>query len=507
MSNYEAGITRPKIIGELNKSVHGKLEEYVPVITEACQYDPEFVARLIAWDFTNGQIKDSKVALPVISLGYPGFHAELLDNSLAHLAMQPPRELLKALQFSIKNRTKASKQKALESMIHRYLAAKESIPAKWHRLAARHRRSLKTLYALTHYKAPEWVGDILFKGKYAPGSIFHDIKNLHRLPEAQAAAVIEKWHLSPLVVSGAMAGSLAKQDSSAITNAVMNQMSDTEVVTKAKSLERRGVAKDQALKETFRKKVAKATKSGKATLKTGVAADEVEDESMKTMLKELQERQIQSQKDAGRGIDGNWLVISDRSASQEVSIELGVHIAAIIAKFVTGRVWLVFCNTEAIPYEVTGMSLEDIKGKTKFIIANGGTSYGVGLEWALSKGLDLDGVAIVGDGAENSVPIFANSLGNYKAKFGKQLPTYIYKTAQSGKYLNDSPLQFSRHMASIPYTEHDLTHGNVDYYSLPNLVQSMNANSFGVVEKVMACPLLQLDTVLPKLQKGVKVHA
>ena len=34
-----------------------------------------------------------------------------------------------------------------------------------------------------------------------------------------------------------------------------------------------------------------------------------------------------------------------------------------------------------------------------------------------------------------------------------------------------------------------------DYFSLPNLVQTMNANRFGVVDKIMAAPLVTLDQV------------
>jgi hypothetical protein len=50
-------------------------------------------------------------------------------------------------------------------------------------------------------------------------------------------------------------------------------------------------------------------------------------------------------------------------------------------------------------------------------------------------------------------------------------------------------------MAGIPYTEHDFSHGQVDYYSVPNLVSTLNANTFGVVDKIMATKLLTLDEV------------
>ncbi len=513
----ELGVTRAQILNRLNLSLHGKLAEYLPIIGEACKQDPEFLAHLIAWDFTNGQIKDTKLALPVITAAAREFPEELLENSLAHLAMGAPRDLLKALRFSIDLGTVARRQRQIEKTIRRYLTAKLAEPGKWNRLAARHRRSLKELHALTHCNLPDWARAILFgavrhqegdqrvseKASYIPGSIFADIANLAKMEPRQAAAAIAKWHLSPLVVSGAMAGGKAKQTDSAVVQATMEQMSDTELITRAGSLEKKGLSRDKVLKESFRQKVSKATKSKKATLKTSLAADEVEDEGLKTMLRELQERQIQAQKDAGRGIEGNWLVIADRSQSQDIAIELGVHIAAAIAKFVTGKVWLAFCNTEVIPYDATGMSLEAIREKCKFMIAAGSTSYGVGLDWAMSKGLALDGVVIVGDGGENTPPVYAHAHQVYAHRNDKSLPTYLYRTFCPPQYAQSeggNPRNFDRLMkqSSLTFTEFDLTSGKVDYYSIPNLVQTMNVNRFGVVEKIMACPLVTLDQVLPQ---------
>lgn len=498
--SLEQGVTRDQVVNELSRSAHGKLAEYSPIIRQACKMDPEFVAHLIAFDFTNGQIKDSKIALPILTLGEREFPDELVENSLAHLALQPPRELLKALRFSIQSSVFARRQHRFEGVIRAYLAHKEAEPGKWNRLAIRHRRSLKSLYSLTRCPMPTWASEILFKNKYLPGSIFSDVANLSSFEPSLVAATIKKWHLSPLIVSGALTGAKAKQSASAVVQAGMDQMSDTEVVTRAASLERRGMAKDAALKETFRKKVSKATKSQKATLKTGIAAEEVEDESMKTMLKELQERQIEAQKAAGRGVDGNWLVIADRSQSQEASIEIGRRIAAAIAKFVTGRVWLVFCNDSPSPAEVTGLSLEKIQNGSRFVRADGSTSYGVALAWALSQNLDLNGVAIIGDGGENSLPLFTMAHQEWKRRKGEDLPVYFYQTYCDPRFAFTSggnPKNFHNLMAEvgIPVKTFDLTHGNVDYYSLPNLVQTMNVSRFGVTDKIMACPLLTLEQI------------
>ena len=510
----ELGVLRSEIVNKLNLSLHGDLAAYRSVIGEACKSDPEFLAHLIAFDFTNGQIKDTKVALPVITLASKDFPDELVENSLAHLAMQPPRELLKALKFSIDSNAPARRQKAFDRMVRTYLAGKEAVPAKWNHVAVRHRRALKGLYALTHARMPEWASAVLFGFKkdengnkvslsIPPGSIFADIANLSRMAPAQAAATIQKWHLSPLIVSGAMTGAKAAQQDSAVVQAGIEQMSDTELITRAASLEKKGLSRNSALKDTFRKKVGKATASKKATLKTSVAADEVEDEGLKTLLREVQERQIQAQKDSGRGIDGNWLVICDRSQSQDIAIELGAHVAGAIAKFVTGKVYLVFCNSDATPIEVTGKSLDEIKTAVRYVSAHGPTSYGVGLAWALDKKLDLDGIAIVGDGGENTAPLFVNAYQVYKRKIDKTPPVYLYQTYCSPQYAlspGGNPRNFARLMedSGETFTQYDFTSGKIDYYSIPNIAQSMNASRFGVVEKVMACPLVTLDQVFGK---------
>ena len=509
----ETGVTRTEIVNKLNLSLHGDLTAYNAVVGQACKQDPEFLAHLIAFDYVNGQIKDTKVALPVITLASKDFPDELVENSLAHLALQDPRSLLRALRFSIASNAPARRQKVLDRTVRAYLANREAIPGKWNHTAARHRRSLMGLYTLSHAPMPEWASAALFgfvkrNGEKVPvsappGSIFSDIANLSRMAPAQVAATIQKWHLSPLIVSGAMAGAKSAQQDSAVVQAGMDQMSDTEIVTRAKSLEKKGLSRDAALKDTFRKKIAKATSSKKATLKTSVAAEEVEDEGLKTMLRELQERQIQAQKDAGRGIDGNWLVIVDRSGSQEQALELGAHVGAAIAKFVSGKVWLVFCNNDVTPVEVTGKGLDEIKRATRFIVAHGPTSYGIGLAWAIEKKLDLDGVVVIGDGGENTAPLFVNAHREWKKRFDKDLPVYLYQTycaPQHAMSMGGSPRNFAMLMgnAGQPFTTYDFTSGQIDYYSLPNTVQLMNASRFGVVEKIMACPLVTLDMVFGK---------
>ncbi len=189
------------------------------------------------------------------------------------------------------------------------------------------------------------------------------------------------------------------------------------------------------------------------------------------------------------------------------------YVAAALTKFVTGRVWLVFCDSSCTGFEVTGMKLEDIQAKTKYVRASGATSYGVGLAWAFANDYELDGVAIIGDGGENTTPLFRQAWDTYKSRKNVDLPVFFYQTYVDARWTRDpggNPQNFERGMglgsSPVPVTKFDLTHGNVDYYSVANLAQTMNINSFSLVDRIMACPLVKLEQVLPRvIEAGVRV--
>ena len=79
----ESGLTKQQIISVLAKSTHKNLTEYVPIGTQSASREAEFFGHLIAWNQRNGQIRDSKIALPVLA-----YKAKpdpiLVDNALAH---------------------------------------------------------------------------------------------------------------------------------------------------------------------------------------------------------------------------------------------------------------------------------------------------------------------------------------------------------------------------------------------------------------------------------------
>ena len=62
---------RQAVINELLQSRHGDLPAYVPSTDKAAQ-DPEFLSKLMVWNLAKGEIRDTKIALPVIALHHFG---------------------------------------------------------------------------------------------------------------------------------------------------------------------------------------------------------------------------------------------------------------------------------------------------------------------------------------------------------------------------------------------------------------------------------------------------
>lgn len=480
-------LTRQRILSELSKSPHGKLSEYVEIGKQAIKQEPEFSAHLLAWDRTHGQIRDSKVALPVVALAFEK-EPEFIDNAFAHLAMLGPRELLRAYTFAREIRP-AGQMLAFRRLIGNYLAEKEADRG-WDHLAIQHRKTLKELYALSHARPEKDRTRAVLFGKdekknplpLPKGSVFEAVANLKDLSPTEAAGAIMKYRIPFLIAMGAL-GAKAKEPD--LVLALIDRMSSTELVTNTKMLEKLGVKTNPALRGAFDQALAKAATSKKNTLKTTAAIDAIEDEGLKDKMRAVQDKQIA----AAGGPEGNWLVLADKSGSMSHAIELARHVSATLAKFVKGKVYLVFFDISPITVDVTGLSLDQIQKATQHIRADGGTSIGVGLNRMLESKIELDGIAIVSDGGENTAPIFADVYKRYSQFVGKEVPVYFYDVhGRSG-------WEQAQSRAGIEVQTFKVA-GNTDYYSIVNTVQTLRSNRYSLIDEIMATPLLSLGTVL-----------
>jgi hypothetical protein len=493
----EQGLTQRQIIAELTtRSTHGDLGSYVPVGHKAATSDPDFYAHLTAWNAMKGEVRDAKVALPVIGLAAAMSpvtggvrYGQYAENALAHLATLDPRSLVTALAFT---RTVGTPRRMFDRLIERYLRELETNRGKWERRALQHRAALHTLYARARVKPSPYAKAILFERLYLPGSAFEAVAQLKDMGTNEAASAIQKFQIPFLVADGALGKRNRDPD---LVLALIRQMSPAELVTNTKSLEQRGIRSVPALRAAYEEALAKAGESKRATstLKTARAAEVLAEESpvLAAKLQGLQERQL------GAGsIEGDWLVLGDRSGSMSASIQVAMEVAAALARAVKGLVHLVFFNAAPTYFDVTGKSLDEIRHICRGVAATGGTSIGVGLNYVLDRKLAVNGIAIVSDAYENTPPTFVDRYRAYVARHTDEPPVYLYRLAGSHGY-GDTDLAKSMAAAGLELVEFDLR-GQVDYYALPNIVQTMRASRYTLLDEIASVPLLTLNEVLPR---------
>lgn len=557
MKNEQA-LDKKTIIAELTKSAHGDLSTYLATGLRAAKEDPDFFGHLIAWNHLHGSVKDSQIALPIIALAALRAEGELSGpgvvceehiyaaNALAHLADLPPQMLKRVFLETTRKekpaagtsvsalkrgkklpeaksvpvppfmKTAGAPTRLLRRFVTRYLRDLETVPGRFEYVAVQHRYVLHELYAKFRVPCPEWVSRVLYDGvKGQPKApvehgVFGAIRRLHQMPIEEAAGTIVKYKIPFLVARGALGKKASEPDT---VLALIKAMSPAELVTNMGWLEELGVKTNPALREALEQALGRAgdsKKSAKAVLKTSKAAEAVAgDTVLASKLHALQEKQL----DKLGGIEGDWLVLGDRSGSMKASIEVAKEVAATLARQVKGHVYLVFFDTAPNFYDVTGKTLDEIKKLTRGITDGGGTSFRCGMQDVIDRKLHIDGIALISDGGENQpAGGFAYAYKQYAKLFDHEPTVFWYRV--NGDYRQYAGYSLQREMdefrrscaaAHIDVQEYDLT-GGVDFYSLPNLVQTMRVARFSLLDDVMNTPLRELDDVLTHT-KGMAVFA
>lgn len=487
-------VDRKAMVAALVKSTHGDLASYVVPATVAVAVDAEFFSHLIAWDHRKGQVRDAKVALPVIALRNENLPPVFRENALALLADLPPFLFVKAMDFA---RQTGAMDRTLRRLVERYLRDLEADRRTWDRVALQHRDDMRRLYGLFHI-APGGVKgsyeDVTLMRHQATTGKFSAVRDLAQAPASLIGATVQKYRLPFLIVRGALGARAKEQD---VALALIKVMTPNELVTNMRALQRLGVKTDPvlraALEEAIGKATAKPPKKGKGvTLKTTRAAEALKADGetvLSSKLHALQERQLQQL----GGVEGHWLVLGDRSGSMSQEIEITRQVSAILARMVTGRVHVVFFDTAPRYFEATGQTYEQIKARTANVTAGGSTSIGCGLDYLTQKGIQVDGIAIISDGGQNQAPDFTTAYAKYVKTFDTEPTVYFYSTAGDRNVLTQECIA-----AKLPIEQFDLRGTKLDFYSLPNLVQTMRVSRYSLADEILACPLATLDQVLDK---------
>lgn len=504
-AKIESTLTRDSLIASLSQSPHGNYNTYVPAVTPWIDQDPEFVARLIAWNYIKGQVRDSKVALPIITLSTPKFPEVFRDNSLAHLALLDPRNLIKALRYG-RGLHLGSRGKLTYDLVRRYLKVREADLEWFDRTAIHFRQPHRELYALYKIAPSAYAQAILFDNDYSGaktgmthvGSIFQAVRDLSKMDPAQAAGAILELKIPFLVVKGCLQigpKTINNPGTKAVLMALIERMSPTELVTSMKSLESMGVRQVPELRAALESALTRARGSRKNILKTTVAAEEVEDPAIKAKLQSLQQAQIERTKAATPAMEGDVLILVDKSGSMQIAIKRGIEVAAAVAAMGKGKVHMVLFDSTPRHMEVTGKSLDEINKLCAHVQADGGTSIGCGLYLMATLGHHIDMIILVTDGWENSSPYFADVYNAMTAQATVKPPVYFCGVVGL-RGAADRSLGDSLRRAGIDFTSYDVQ--STDYYAITNLVQNFRLQRYSLLQEVMDTPLLTLDGALAR---------
>ena len=91
-------VSQTQLVNQVLGIGHGDLSIYNTIGLLAAEHEAELLGHLIAWNQNKGEIRDNKVALPVLALrGKPD--QELYENAVAHLCLLSPRDLLRACKY------------------------------------------------------------------------------------------------------------------------------------------------------------------------------------------------------------------------------------------------------------------------------------------------------------------------------------------------------------------------------------------------------------------------
>lgn len=342
----EAGLTANQLIAELSRSAHGDYNAYGPVATKAATEQSDLLAHLIAYNLTNGSIRDSKVAFPAISLMLPGFPEALRENSMAALASLSPRDFLAGVKFArtltglrgwtaaarnYQTRTKVGNKfrtttetkpsfdpvrniaayvidstasgqssfklsepglfnmRAIKALITRYLRFLESDRQRWDRTAIQHSDSLRQLYKLGRVPQSDWVATVLW------GSVkVNGVREKRALPANSIFADLKRLGkvtpaeaariiLQRNIPAMIAVGALGPHKNSPdVMLALIENSTPAQLVNNARLLKRMGMDNIPALRAAYAAGIAKDTKNPTALLKATEAADALAEEDGET---------------------------------------------------------------------------------------------------------------------------------------------------------------------------------------------------------------------------------
>lgn len=519
MQNQERDL-RLNLLNTLLTTPHRKLEGVHPVHAEMIRQDPLFYGHLGAWYYDTGEIRDHKEMF-VINLCLSDFEGHR-DAGLAMLRELPPYQVIRVVDF-VHGRKKTKKAQAapvrrgnrvvtppngdfdpktqtvvesfglgkniprsMKTEVERYLREREAEPEWFDSTAMIARKALKRLYALMHIPPSERAQKILFEDAPPEDSKIYAIKELVKAstPTEQAKAIID--YKIPYRIASTVITAMTPT----VILALIESMSDQELINNLGSLRKRGAFDNPDLKALIEKKLESAKTGkrvsalkGKEAIKAGGLSEDIE-----KIVAEVADAQLKAR---GRIARPTALLV-DKSGSMSQAIELGKQIASTITAISDAPIYVYAFDTMAYPVTSKGNDLASWDAAFRGIRAGGGTSCGVALEYMIKNKEKVEQIIIITDEGENSSPYFVPTVKKYTTALGIETPNVcVVKTTGATNTLEEQARKEGLGMDAYQFSG--------DYYSLPSLIPFLTRPSkLDLLMDIMAYPLPKRKEVIAK---------
>lgn len=508
---------RLEIFNTLLTTPHRELDQIRSTHQDMAEMDPLFYVRLAAWYAEHGDVRDHQEMF-IITLALSEFEGHR-DVGLALLRQLPPYQVARVVDFihgksetrkvrvtPQQTRRKKARQRirqtaetqpakesawemqtvktglfrnvprSMKTEIKRYLTERETDPTWFDGSVLVARKSIKRLYALLHVKPNARAQQILFDDAPPTDSRLFAMRELAKAESSieQAQAIIE--HRIPYRV----AATLVRQMTPTVLLALIERMSPQEVINNMASLKKRGAMDNADLKSLIEQKLA-AAKTDKRV--SGLKATEaikaagVSDE-LRTQLEAVADSQVKAK---GRIVRPTALLV-DKSASMHEAIDLGKRIGAMISAICDSPLYVYAFDTMAYDVPRQGANMADWERAFKGIQAGGGTSCGAPLVAMTRKRQYVEQIILITDEGENSHPLFASALADYKSTLKTEPAVVIVRTPGGSRHVE---CHLKEQKVAV-----DVFQFGGDYYSLPNLVPLLSRPSkLDLLLEIMDHPL------------------
>lgn len=489
---------RLAILNTLLTTPHRQLSNVYPIHKEMMDSDPLFYSRLAAWYFGHGEVRDHKemFVINLVLSNFPGHR----EAGLAMLRELPPYQVQRIVDFIhgrkktstlVDRKTKESVSvteefglfrnvpRSVKTEVTRYLREREADPDWFDSTVLIARKAMKRLYAVLHIQPSKRAQAILFDREPPSGSKLAAVKALRSAadPEAQARAIIE--HRVPYRVASTVISAMTPT----VIFALIDVMSDQELINNVGSLRRRGAFDNAELKQLISGRLEKA-KTGKrlSALKSIEAAKaaNVDDETRK-QLEKVADVQVKSK---GR-IKRPTAILVDKSGSMTEAIEVGKRVASLTSAIMDAPLFVYAFDGIAYPISVPP-SNELAAWESAFagINASGCTSCGVGIEMLRRNKQYVEQIVMITDEGDNTSPPFLTTLKNYEREMDVKTHVVFLKVGRAVDKLEG--------LCARNGISYDAYQFSGDYYSLPNLIQYLTRPSrLDLLMEIMSHPLPQ----------------